>query len=214
MTSWSKIDSMVSHFRRVVPFRIQAYRLRRHTILEASVRLIETGGCFGYTIDGVAAAAGIAKGVVYHHFDSKEDLLVKTARYLEAVLLLEIWRRRRSLAQKTCLNELASVADGLLRLEHFDQRLRTTRLLRMGCCVENSCGSGRAQGRLRRGIAEIMQKGQSRGDLRSDVSPSNLAQLFLTIVLSEPVRIAAAQESTCGQALAMDLFLGGTAGRR
>jgi len=46
----------------------------RGAILEAAERAFSDEGFAGVTVDAIAAAAGVAKGAVYHHFPSKEAL--------------------------------------------------------------------------------------------------------------------------------------------
>jgi AcrR family transcriptional regulator len=43
-------------------------------IIAAAMRLFGTAGFAAVTVDEIAAAAGVAKGAVYHHFPSKEAL--------------------------------------------------------------------------------------------------------------------------------------------
>jgi len=51
-------------------------------ILAAARKLFATEGFDAVSIDGIAAKAGVAKGAVYHHFESKEEIFT---RVLEAV---------------------------------------------------------------------------------------------------------------------------------
>jgi AcrR family transcriptional regulator len=48
---------------------------RTREILAAARNLLEQGGVEGLTMDGIAAAAGVAKGTIYLYFPSKEELL-------------------------------------------------------------------------------------------------------------------------------------------
>ncbi len=51
-------------------------------ILAAAEKLFGTRGFAATSIDDIAAKAGVAKGAVYHHFDSKEEIFT---RVLEGV---------------------------------------------------------------------------------------------------------------------------------
>jgi AcrR family transcriptional regulator len=42
----------------------------------SALRLFTERGYYSTTIDDIAEAAGVTKGAVYHHFDSKEELLI------------------------------------------------------------------------------------------------------------------------------------------
>jgi AcrR family transcriptional regulator len=46
----------------------------RGAVLRAAQKLFESKGFAATTMDEIAAAAGVAKGAVYHHFPSKEEL--------------------------------------------------------------------------------------------------------------------------------------------
>jgi AcrR family transcriptional regulator len=46
----------------------------RQNLLEAAYRVFGQRGYAQATVDDVAAAAGVSKGAVYHHFQSKEEL--------------------------------------------------------------------------------------------------------------------------------------------
>ncbi|OGP69513.1 MAG: hypothetical protein A2Y80_06135 [Deltaproteobacteria bacterium RBG_13_58_19] len=52
---------------------VTAFRTRE--ILAAARSLLEQGGVEGLTMDGIAAAAGVAKGTLYLYFPSKEELI-------------------------------------------------------------------------------------------------------------------------------------------
>src|SRR5258706_6256167 len=46
----------------------------RGAVMRAAQKLFESKGFSATTMDEIAAAAGVAKGAVYHHFPSKEEL--------------------------------------------------------------------------------------------------------------------------------------------
>ncbi len=48
---------------------------RRSEILEAATTVFSEKGFHAATLDDVAAAAGVSKGSIYNHFDSKEDVI-------------------------------------------------------------------------------------------------------------------------------------------
>jgi AcrR family transcriptional regulator len=52
---------------------VTAFRTRE--ILAAARSLLEQGGVEGLTMEGIAAAAGVAKGTIYLYFPSKEELI-------------------------------------------------------------------------------------------------------------------------------------------
>jgi AcrR family transcriptional regulator len=55
---------------------------RRHDLVGAAVVVIARNGLAGTTLAKVAAEAGLTAGIVNHHFDTKEALLIETLRTL------------------------------------------------------------------------------------------------------------------------------------
>jgi AcrR family transcriptional regulator len=53
-------------------------------ILAAARRLFAGAGFDGTSIDDIAARAGVAKGAVYHHFDSKEAIFTRVLEDVQA----------------------------------------------------------------------------------------------------------------------------------
>lgn len=53
---------------------------RRHRILQAALELFAAQGYDGTTADAIAARAGVAKGLIFHHFGTKAGLYVATVR--------------------------------------------------------------------------------------------------------------------------------------
>jgi AcrR family transcriptional regulator len=73
-------------------------------ILEVAMRRFGEAGFAAVTIDEIAAAAGVAKGAVYHHFASKEALFEAVFERASAQLALEI--RDQSVGAKDVLARL------------------------------------------------------------------------------------------------------------
>lgn len=48
---------------------------KRQAILEATLRLISKNGFHGTAMSKVAKEAGVSAGIIYHYFDSKDDLI-------------------------------------------------------------------------------------------------------------------------------------------
>jgi AcrR family transcriptional regulator len=55
--------------------KVLVTEFRTREILAAARKLLEQGGVDGLTMDGIAAAAGVAKGTLYLYFPSKEELI-------------------------------------------------------------------------------------------------------------------------------------------
>ncbi|HZR75924.1 helix-turn-helix domain-containing protein [Bradyrhizobium sp.] len=68
----------------------------RAAITKAARRLFGDNGFAATTIDDIAAAAHLAKGAVYHHFDTKEALFEAVFDQVSRELLAEVDRIARS----------------------------------------------------------------------------------------------------------------------
>jgi TetR/AcrR family transcriptional regulator, transcriptional repressor of bet genes len=84
---------------------------RRQEILAAFARVLADHGYAGATIAAVAAEAGIAPGLVHHHFDSKAELL--------SGLLQELVGRFRTRVRRyeEGQDPLSAYVDGALKLD-------------------------------------------------------------------------------------------------
>ena len=58
-----------------IPFRDRQRKMREDAILEATHKLLAEKGAQAMTMDDLANRVGIAKGSLYQHFKSKEELL-------------------------------------------------------------------------------------------------------------------------------------------
>lgn len=74
----------------------------RGKLLSCAVKLFRSKGFERSTVRELAALAGIQSGSIFHHFSSKEDILVAVMR---ETILLNIERMRRALAQGNDLKE-------------------------------------------------------------------------------------------------------------
>jgi AcrR family transcriptional regulator len=64
---------------------------RRAQILEAAITCFADKGYYGTSIDDIAAQAGLSKGAIYHHFQSKREILLSLFEEWSADLLAR-WR--------------------------------------------------------------------------------------------------------------------------
>jgi AcrR family transcriptional regulator len=48
---------------------------KRQAILDATLRLISKNGFHGTAMSKVAQEAGVSTGIIYHYFDSKDELI-------------------------------------------------------------------------------------------------------------------------------------------
>ena len=141
---------------------------KRRQILRAAIRVFAEKGYHTCRVADVATEAGVAYGLVYHYFDSKEALLETIFRatwknMLEAVSEIE--------QEKTSAREqLQAVADMVLRAWIADPDL--VRVL-----VREVARSPQLQREVDEiahafdALERIVANGQERGELRADLDP-------------------------------------------
>jgi AcrR family transcriptional regulator len=158
-----------------------AQREKRRAILRAAVTVFARNGYHRSRVADVAREAGVAYGLVYHYFGSKEDLLETVfrrtwTRMLEAVEAVEA-------REQTARGQIEGVARIVLGAWHTDQDL--VRLLVRE--VARSPQLGRDLDEISHAFAaleRIVCNGQERGELRRDVEP-RLAAWILYGALEE-----------------------------
>jgi TetR/AcrR family transcriptional regulator, fatty acid metabolism regulator protein len=156
-------------------------REKRRQILRAAIAVFARSGYHTSRVADVAKEAGVAYGLVYHYFGSKEDLLDTIfrrtwTRMLQAVEEVEA-------EEGSARDQLAGVARIVLGSWEADPDLIRV-LIRE---VARSPQLGREVGEIQHafaGLQRIIARGQERGELRKDVDP-RLAAWILYGALEE-----------------------------
>ena len=58
-------------------YRRKTAQQRRRELIEAGIACLGEGGMSAFTIDRICREAGVSRGLINHHFKTKEDLLVQ-----------------------------------------------------------------------------------------------------------------------------------------
>ena len=165
------------HRRRIMLPRVVSERTadRRAELLEAAVRVFAAKGFHASRVGDIANEAGVAHGLLYHYFRSKEELLETIFR--------ETWRdvldavRSIEETDETARERLAGVAKILLRAWRRDPDL--VRVL-----VREVTRSSHLQRRIDEidqafaGLERIIARGQEDGEFRADVDPRMASYVF------------------------------------
>jgi TetR/AcrR family transcriptional regulator, fatty acid metabolism regulator protein len=139
---------------------------RRTRIVEAAVHVFARKGYHAARVGDIAAEAGVAHGLLYHYFSSKEELLETIFRETWSELLRALERVEEEV--RPAREQLCQVAAILLRSWRRDPDLvrvlvrEVVRTPELGGRVEE-IGEGFAA------IERIIARGQRAGELRSDV---------------------------------------------
>ena len=156
-------------------------REKRRLILRAAITVFARSGYHTSRVSDVAKEAGVAYGLVYHYFGSKEDLLETVFRRTWTRMLEAVEEVERS--EATAREQIAGVARIVLGAWQVDPDLvrvlvrEVARSPQLGREVDEIAHAFRA-------LERIVVGGQERGELRKDLDP-RLAAWILYGALEE-----------------------------
>ena len=148
---------------------------KRRLILEAAVRAFARNGYHACRVGDIAEEAGVAYGLVYHYFPSKEAVLETIFRetwseLLEAVKAVET-------SGEPAQEQLRQVAAILLRAWRRDPDLVRVLVREVARSPELQRRVGEI-GQAFEALERIVVGGQERGELRRDVEPRLASWIF------------------------------------
>jgi TetR/AcrR family fatty acid metabolism transcriptional regulator len=148
---------------------------KRRQLLDASVRVFARKGFHASRVGDIAEEAGVAHGLLYHYFSSKDEVLETIFRENWRVLLERIHAVES--ADEPAHEQLRHVAAILLRTWLHEPDV--VRVL-----VREIARSPEVQARIGElvkpieAIRRIVEGGQQRGELRADLDPGLAAIVF------------------------------------
>jgi AcrR family transcriptional regulator len=152
----------------------------RERLLQAAFQEVYRSGFRGTDLETILHTAGVTKGALYHHFDSKEALGYALVDEVILGLIREKWFRPLQNSENPIDALIGVVRSTSLLPEH----------IRCGCPLNNLAqemspldeGFRKRLAKIFRewhdGIAAALREGQKRGLVRSDVDPDETA-IFL-----------------------------------
>jgi len=148
---------------------------KRRQILDAAVRVFAHKGFHTSRVGDIAEEAGVAHGLLYHYFSSKDEVLETVFHENWSVLLDRI--RAVEDTDEPAAEQLRHVAAILLRTwRHEPDVVRVV--------VREIARSPEVQQRIGElvepvdSIRRIVENGQARGELRADLDPQLAATIF------------------------------------
>jgi AcrR family transcriptional regulator len=148
---------------------------KRRLLLEAAVRVFARRGFHAARVGDIAEEAGVAHGLLYHYFSSKEEVLETIFRETWADLLAAV--RDVEESGEPAPEQLRQVAAILLRSWRRDPDL--VRVLVRG--VARSSELDRHVGNVGDAFAaieRIVRRGQEAGELRPELDPRLTSVIF------------------------------------
>ena len=151
---------------------------KRRAILDAAIRVFARQGFHNARVSDVAAEAGVAYGLVYHYFDSKEEILntLFTERWqlmLDAIVSID---ERQDVAAR---DKLYMVASFIIDSYHHEPELMKVIIVEVTRAA-NSFGRDHLPA-IREAyskIAAIVDSARQDGSFKSDISADFAAMCF------------------------------------
>jgi TetR/AcrR family transcriptional regulator, fatty acid metabolism regulator protein len=158
--------------------RAQAAEDRRRQILDAAVRVFARRGFHGCRVSDIADEAGVAYGLVYHYFSSKEEVLdtLFLERWDLMIAMIAQTDARADLDPREKLHQIAAFIVDSYRHDPDLMKVIIVEVTR----AANSFGRTHLA-KIREayeGIATIVRKAQEAGTFRTEVTPDYAALAF------------------------------------
>ena len=150
---------------------------KRRIILDAAVRVFARQGFHACRVSDIADEAGVAYGLVYHYFKSKDAVL--------STLFVERWTLMTDLIEDvdrrdlTTREKLHAIASFIVDSYRHDPELMKVIIVDVTRAA-NSFGATHLHeiGEAYRRIATIVAHGQEKGEVRTDITAAFAAMTF------------------------------------
>jgi TetR/AcrR family transcriptional regulator, fatty acid metabolism regulator protein len=150
---------------------------KRRQILDAAIRVFARQGFHSARVSDIAEEAGVAYGLVYHYFDSKDQMLNELFTERWALLLAAI--READSELESPREKLGAAAGFIIESYRHDPELMKVIIVEVTRAA-NSFGRTHLP-EIRQAydaIAKIVADAQADGEFRTDVSSEFAAMLF------------------------------------
>jgi TetR/AcrR family transcriptional regulator, fatty acid metabolism regulator protein len=150
---------------------------KRRQILDAAIRVFARQGFHATRVSDIADEAGVAYGLVYHYFKSKDEVLNELFLERWSLLLAAIEEADR--IGGTPREKLGAVATFIFESYRHDPELMKVIIVEVTRAA-NSFGRTHLE-EIRRAyesIAKLVEDGQSSGAFRGDIAPDFVAMAF------------------------------------
>jgi TetR/AcrR family transcriptional repressor of nem operon len=167
----------------------RATRLRdpertRERLLQAASREVYRSGFQSASLDTILAAAGVTKGALYYHFDSKEALGYAVVEEIIAPDVRGTWVRPLE-SVKDPIDALIGIVQGIsVRPEDVCGGCQLNNLAQEMSPLDEGFRKRLAMvfHGWREGVAAALREGQTRGKVRRDAEPADAAGLLIAMV--------------------------------
>jgi TetR/AcrR family transcriptional regulator, fatty acid metabolism regulator protein len=149
---------------------------KRRLILEAAVRAFARKGYHACKVGEIATEAGVAYGLVYHYFGSKEEILRTIFRDTWTLMLARI--REMEAEGDPASEQVRKVTALLLRTWKRDPDLVRVLVREVTRSPEQLQQQIEEIGHAYEALERIIRRGQESGEFRSELDPQLAATVF------------------------------------
>jgi AcrR family transcriptional regulator len=150
---------------------------RRRQILDAAIRVFAQQGFHSCRVSDIADEAGVAYGLVYHYFDSKEQILNEVFSERWSLMLAAI--QEVDAQQLTPREKLDRVARFIIDSYRHDPELMKVIIVEVTRAANSFGRTHLAEiRRAYESIAKIVEGGQAANEFRSDIDPGFASMWF------------------------------------
>jgi TetR/AcrR family fatty acid metabolism transcriptional regulator len=150
---------------------------RRRQILDAAIRVFAQQGFHSCRVSDIADEAGVAYGLVYHYFDSKEQILNEVFSERWSLMLAAI--QEVDAQQLTAREKLDRVARFIIDSYRHDPELMKVIIVEVTRAANSFGRTHLAEiRRAYESIAKIVEGGQAANEFRSDIDPGFASMWF------------------------------------
>ena len=151
--------------------------VKRRNILDAAIRVFARQGFHSTRVSDIADEAGVAYGLVYHYFTSKDEVLNELFAERWSLLLAAIEEADGS--TEPARDKLAAVASFIIDSYRHDPELMKVIIVEVTRAA-NSFGRTHLPeiSRAYDSIAKIVADGQASGAFRGDIDPAFASMSF------------------------------------
>lgn len=153
----------------------------RETLIRVCVEVFNVHGYDATSMGMLSKHLGISKSAIYHHVDSKEEILDQALD--QALSGLEAVLQNAAQEGRPAAEQLNQVVDGTVRVL-VDQMPNVTLLLRLRGNSEIEKQALERRRRITHELADRIAQAQAEGSIRDDLSPRHASRLLLGMINS------------------------------
>lgn len=153
----------------------------RETLIRVCVEVFNVHGYDATSMGMLSKHLGISKSAIYHHVDSKEEILDQALD--QALGGLEAVLREAARDGEDAAEQLVVIVEGTVRVL-VDQMPNVTLLLRLRGNSEVEKRALERRRRITHEIGDLIARAQQEGTIRDDLSPRHTSRLLLGMINS------------------------------